>query len=169
VIRDGFGPAVLADRNRVATRATATSAAAARKPAATLRRCRAARYDRPVKTVAVIGASPDRRKFGNKALRAFAEAGYNVVPITPHHKDVEGKRAYASVLDYPDAIHMATVYVPPAIGEQVIESLAKKGVVDVWFNPGADSTALITKARALGLRPIQACSIIAIGMSPAQF
>jgi predicted CoA-binding protein len=127
------------------------------------------RYHRLVKTVAVIGASPDRHKFGNKALRAFAEAGYNVVPITPHHQEVEGKRAYASVLDYPDAIDMATVYVPPDIGEQVIESLAKKGIIEVWFNPGADSRPLITKARALGLEPVQACSIIAIGMSPAQF
>jgi uncharacterized protein len=150
-------------------RAAPTSAADIEKTAATCRECRDARYDRLVKTVAVIGASPDRHKFGNKALRAFAQAGYNVIPITPHHAEVEGKRAYASVLDYPDAIQMATVYVPPEIGEEVIESLAKKGIIEVWFNPGADSRSLITKARALGLEPVQACSIIAIGMSPAQF
>ena len=127
------------------------------------------RYDRSVKTVAVIGASPDRRKFGNKALRAFREAGYRAIPITPHHAQVEGETAYASVLDYPDSIDMATVYVPPHIGEQVVDSLAQKGIGEVWFNPGADDPGVLTRARALGIRPVQACSIIGIGMSPSRF
>jgi hypothetical protein len=122
-----------------------------------------------MKTVAVIGASADRRKFGNKAVRAFRDAGYRVVPITPRHTEVEGEPAFASVLDFPGTIDMATVYVPPTIGEVVVESLAQKGIGEVWFNPGADAPAVLTRARALGIRPIQACSIIGIGMSPSQF
>jgi predicted CoA-binding protein len=122
-----------------------------------------------VKTVAVIGASPHRHKFGNKALRAFREAGYRAIPITPFHREVEGEKAYASVLDYPDPIDMATMYVPPEIGELVVESLARKGIGEVWFNPGADGPTVLTRARALGIRPILACSIIGIGMSPAEF
>lgn len=122
-----------------------------------------------MKTVAVIGASPDRRKFGNKALRAFREAGYRAIPINPHHAEVEGEKAYASVLDYPEAIDMATVYVPPDVGEQLLESLAQKGIGEVWFNPGAESAEVMTRARALGIQPIQACSIIGIGMSPSAF
>jgi predicted CoA-binding protein len=126
-------------------------------------------YHRIMKTVAVIGASPDRHKFGNKALRAFRDAGYRAIPINPHHDEVEGERAYATVLDYPGTIDMATVYVPPDIGVQVVESLAQKGIGEVWFNPGADDPAVLTRARALGIRPIQACSIIGIWMSPGQF
>jgi predicted CoA-binding protein len=122
-----------------------------------------------MKTVAIVGASPHRYKFGNKALRAFREAGYRVIPITPHHQEVEGERAYVSVMDYPHAIDMATMYVPPEIGAQVLESLAQKGIGEVWFNPGADAPEVLNKARALGIRPIQACSIIGIGMSPAEF
>jgi uncharacterized protein len=122
-----------------------------------------------MKTVAVIGASADRRKFGNKAVRAFREAGYRVIPITPRHAEVEGEPAFASVLDFPGTIDMATVYVPPVIGEQVVESLAQKGIGEVWFNPGADAPAVLTRARALGIRPIQACSIVGIGLSPSQF
>ena len=53
------------------------------------------------KTVAVIGASSDRRKFGNKALRAFAHQGYTVFAINPHEREIEGHPAYASVLDVP--------------------------------------------------------------------
>ncbi len=122
-----------------------------------------------MKTVAVVGASPDRRKFGNKALRAFREAGYHVIPINPHHTEVEGLRAYASVLDYPEPIDMATVYVPPAIGMRVLDSLVEKGISEVWLNPGAESEDLVARAQTLGLRPIQACSIIGIGMSPGAF
>jgi predicted CoA-binding protein len=122
-----------------------------------------------MKTVAVIGASPDRRAFGNKALRAFRAAGYRAVPINPHYDEVEGERAYATVLDYPEAIDMATVYVPPDVGEQVVETLARKGIGEVWFNPGADAPEVLTRARALGLRPIQACSILGIGRSPSEF
>ncbi len=122
-----------------------------------------------MKTVAVIGASPDRRKFGNKALRAFREAGYRTIPINPHYDEIEGERAYASVVDYPDTIDMATVYVPPEVSEQIVESLAQKGIGEVWFNPGSESVDVVTRARALGIRPIQACSIIGIGMSPSAF
>lgn len=122
-----------------------------------------------MKTVAVIGASTDRQKFGNKALRAFTEAGYQTIPITPTHDEVEGQRAYPTVLDFPGVIDMATVYVPPEIGEQLLEGLAAKGIIEVWFNPGAASPALIDRAESLGLRPVQACSIVGIGMSPSRF
>lgn len=122
-----------------------------------------------MKTVAIIGASPDRRKFGNKAFRAFRDAGYHAIPINPNHPAVEGESTYPTVIDYPGVIDMASVYVPPDVGELVIASLAKKGIGEVWFNPGAESPALIAKARALGLRPIQACSIIGIGMNPGDF
>jgi predicted CoA-binding protein len=122
-----------------------------------------------VKTVAVIGASADRRKFGNKALRAFRQAGYRAIPITPRHRDVEGERAYPTVLDYPDPIDLATVYVPPSVGERVIGDLAAKGITEVWFNPGSESAALVERARALGLNPIEACSIVGLGMNPYAF
>ena len=122
-----------------------------------------------MKTVAIVGASTNRRKFGNKALRAFREAGYHAVPITPNYPEVEGEKAYATVLDYPGTFDLASVYVPPHVGETVLEGLAKKGIAEVWFNPGAESDRLIARAKALGLQPVQACSIIGIGMSPGAF
>ena len=118
------------------------------------------------KVVAVIGASSDRRKFGNRALRAFRQQGYTVVPINPHETEVEGVRAYASVLDVPGAIDMASFYVPPEIGVQVIDEIARKGIAEVWLNPGAESDALIARARALQIQPIVACSMVAIGENP---
>ncbi len=118
------------------------------------------------KTVAVIGASKNRQKFGNRALRAFERQGFTVIPINPNESEVEGHKTYASVLDVPGAIDMATVYVPPRYGVRVIEQLAQKGVPEVWLNPGADGPEVVVRARELGLKTIQACSIIGIGESP---
>ena len=118
------------------------------------------------KIVAVVGASADRSKYGNRALRAYVQQGFTVIPINPHEASVEGLRAYPSVLDVPGHVDMATFYVPPDVGEQVIEDVARKGISEVWLNPGSESDALIARARALGLTPIVACSIIAIGENP---
>lgn len=118
------------------------------------------------KVVAIIGASNDRQKFGNRALRAYAQQGYTVVPINPHESVVEGHKAYKSVLDVPGPIDMASFYVPPEIGMQVIEDVAKKQIPEVWLNPGADGEALEAKARSLSISPIVACSIIAMGQNP---
>ncbi len=118
------------------------------------------------KVVAVIGASSNRSKFGNRAVRAFQQQGYTVVPINPHETEVEGLKSYATVLDYPGAIDMASIYLPPEIGEQVIGEIAQKGIAEVWLNPGAESDELIARAKALHLQPIVACSIVAIGENP---
>jgi predicted CoA-binding protein len=119
-----------------------------------------------VAVIAVIGASNDRRKFGNKALRAFRARGYTVIPVNPHEMVVEGERAYATVLDYPGRIDEATVYVPPAVGRTVLDQLAEKRVPVVWLNPGADAPEVVAHAEAVGIKPIVACSILAIGDSP---
>ncbi len=119
--------------------------------------------------VAVIGASTDRSKFGNKAVRAFLNHGDQVIPINPTEREIEGLRAYRSVLDVPGPIDMATFYVPPKIGEAVIEEVARKGIREVWLNPGADSDALEERARALNLETMRACSIVGIGDSPSRY
>ena len=120
-------------------------------------------------TIAVIGASNNRAKFGNKALRAFAKRGYTVIPINPREREVEGLPAYRSVLDVPGPIDLATLYVPPSAGVRVVEEIAKKGILEVWLNPGADTKEVLTRARELGLRTSQLCSIMAIGESPGTY
>ena len=121
------------------------------------------------RVVAVVGASRDRAKFGNKAVRAFRHCGYDVVPINPAGGVIEGVPAYASVLDVPRPIDVATVYLRPATGEQVMEEIAGKGIGELWLNPGADDPRVVARARALGLDPILECSIIGIGESPASY
>ena len=118
------------------------------------------------KSVAIIGASSNPRKFGNRAVRAFRRQGYTVFAINPHEGEVEGLKTYASVLDVPDVVDMASFYVPPEVGEKVIVEVARKGIAEVWLNPGSESDALIQLARSLKIEPIEACSIVGIGENP---
>jgi len=121
------------------------------------------------KTVAVVGASSDRRKFGNKALRAFQAEGYTVIPINPGEKLVEGIPAYASVLDVSGPIDMASVYVQPEITLALLDEFERKGIPEIWVNPGAEDDSVMAEARRRRLNVIFACSIIGIGRSPYQF
>ena len=119
--------------------------------------------------VAIIGASSDRRKFGNKALRAWRSQGHTVVPINPNATEVEGEKAYPTVLAYPGAIDEATLYVPAAVGLRAVEDVAAKGIGTVWLNPGADAPQVVARAKALGLKTIVACSILGVGESPGNY
>jgi uncharacterized protein len=121
------------------------------------------------RTVAVVGASSNRAKFGNKALRAFQAEGYTVIPINPNEPEVEGLRTYASVLDVPGPIDMATVYVQPEIAMQLLDQFEKKEIPEVWINPGAETDEMIATARRRKTKVIFACSIMGVGRSPTEF
>ena len=122
-----------------------------------------------MKTVAVVGASSDRRKFGNKAVRAFQSQGYRVVPINPHEPSVEGLATYASVLDVPEPIDMATIYVQPDVAYRLLDEFERKQIPEIWINPGAESDELLVEARRRKLNVIAACSIMGIGERPSRF
>ncbi len=122
-----------------------------------------------MKSVAIIGASNNRAKFGNKAVRAFAAKGYTVYPVNPHEGVVEGIPAFKRVLDVPVRPEMISVYVPPAILLGLLPEIAAKGCDELWLNPGTESEPVLAEAERLGLNVIQACSIIGVGMAPSAF
>jgi predicted CoA-binding protein len=121
------------------------------------------------KTVAVVGASSSRSKYGNKALRAFQAEGHRVIPINPNEPEVEGIPTYASVLDVPEAIDMATVYVQPDVTLRLLDEFERKRIPEIWINPGAEDDDVIEDARRRGLNAIFACSIVGIGRRPSEF
>jgi predicted CoA-binding protein len=121
------------------------------------------------KTVAIVGASSDRSKFGNKALRAFKAEGHRVIPINPNEAEVEGIATYASVLDVPGRIDMATVYVQAEVGLQLLPEFEQKQIGEIWINPGAESSMLLAEAARRKLNVIVACSIIGAGQHPSAY
>ena len=120
-----------------------------------------------MKTVAIIGASNERRKFGNKAVRAFRQQGYTVFPVNPTESHVEGAPAYKSIRDVPGPLQMISVYVPPAVLLKLLPDIAAKGCEELWLNPGTESDEVLVEAQRLGVNVIQACSIVGIGVSPS--
>jgi predicted CoA-binding protein len=118
-------------------------------------------------SVAVVGASTDRSKYGNRAVRAYRKTGFDVYPINPRVPQVEGLKAYPSLDALPVArLDRVTFYVPPAVGLGLLEQVARKQASELWINPGAESPELIALAEDLGLNVVQACSILAIGQHP---
>lgn len=117
--------------------------------------------------VMVIGASGNRAKHGNKAVRAYLRQGHDVVPINPNENEVEGIRTYANVRDPKGPFDRAAIYVPPSVGVGIMADLAARGDVgEIWLNPGADGPEVIAEAERLGLNIVQACAIVDIGERP---
>ncbi|MEO7319801.1 MAG: CoA-binding protein [Chthoniobacteraceae bacterium] len=123
----------------------------------------------PEFSVAVIGASQDRRKYGNKAVRAYAENGYTVFPVNPNEATIEGLKAYPKLDAITEPIDFVSLYVPPAIGIRLLPAIAAKEPKELWLNPGSESDELIEAAADLHLRVIVACSIVALGLDPHDF
>lgn len=98
--------------------------------------------------IAVIGASSDRSKFGNRIVRDLAAQGYAVVPVHPRETRVEGLEAVARVGDVAGPVAIANFVVPPAVGLDVLAALDPAQVACVWFQPGAYDAALVAAARA---------------------
>ncbi len=117
-------------------------------------------------SVAIVGASHDRTKYGNRAVRAYVRGGWTVYPVNPRGQPIEGLPSFASVADLPVTPDRASVYLPPHLGITVLADIKAKGIKELYINPGAESDALVAEAERLGLNPILACSIVEIGERP---
>lgn len=120
-------------------------------------------------SIAIVGASADRRKYGNKAVRAFLQGGWSVYPVNPAATEIEGLTAYARIEDVPEPIDRVSMYVPSQVGLTMLQAIAAKKPREFFLNPGSEGPELIAAARALGLEPILACSIVNIGLRPDMF
>ena len=121
-----------------------------------------------MKTVAIIGASSNRAKYGNKAVRAFLQQGYKVYPVNPYEEMIEGLPAFKKIGDVPVRLNMISVYVPPHVLAGLLPEIAAKGCDELWLNPGTESDEILAEAERLGLNVVQACSIVAVGVSPGR-
>ena len=122
-----------------------------------------------MKRAAVIGASNDRNKYGNKAVRALQKAGYEVLPVNPTETAVEGLKTYSNIAEVPGPLDMVTVYVRPSVLVGLLPEIAKKGCRELYLNPGTSSDTVRAECERLKLNAIEACSILAVGQTPYNF
>ena len=118
--------------------------------------------------MAVVGASSAPHKFGNKAVRAYLRQGWTVYPVNPNEAGakIEGLTVYPSLAAVPGSIDRVSLYVPPAVGITLLDDIKQAAPKELFLNPGTESDELVARAEALGLDPIQACSIVDIGERP---
>ncbi len=102
------------------------------------------------KTIALVGASNDPTKYGNKILLNLKSKGFNVVPINNKEEEIDGSPSYRSVTDIKDCPSIINFVVPPNIGIEITKDLVEKGYDNFWYQPGAESEEISNYLKANG-------------------
>ena len=92
--------------------------------------------------IALVGASNDRSKFGNRIYRDLISKGYNVIPINPKDENIEGDKAYTSIQMMEELPDIVNFVVPPPIAMKVAQNAVELGVKYLWFQPGSESNEI---------------------------
>ena len=115
--------------------------------------------------VAVVGASNNREKFGNKIFRCYLRNNVQAIPVHPAQPSVEGVPCVASVSELPDSVASVSIITPPRVTEQVVRQAARKGIRNIWMQPGAESADAVDYCRSQGINLIAdgACVLVHFG------
>lgn len=109
---------------------------------------------------AVIGASRDRRKFGNTVFRELKKRGRQVFPINKNAAEIEGEPCYASLADLPGEVDRVVIVVPPEQTEVVVKEAAEAGINRVWMQQGSESDAAVAYCRSQGMTVVSGQCIL---------
>jgi uncharacterized protein len=99
---------------------------------------------------AVVGASNDRSKFGNRVLRAYLAHGRRAFPVNPRETVIEGLPSVPDLASLREPVHGVSIITPPRVSERVVDEALARGLTRLWFQPGAESAAAVARARAAG-------------------
>lgn len=114
---------------------------------------------------AVVGASKDRSKYGNKVLRCYLQKGRRAYPIHPREAEIEGRPCLPDLYALKEPVHGLSIITPPAVTERIVEDAAACGIRRLWMQPGAESARAVQRAQELGLSVIAGgpCLLVALG------
>lgn len=114
---------------------------------------------------AVVGASRDRAKYGNKVLRVYQQHQRPVYAINPNSDVIEGVPAYPDLLSLPEPVHGLSIITPPPVTEHIVKDAIQLGIKHIWIQPGAESEEAITMATTHGVNVISngACILVVLG------
>jgi predicted CoA-binding protein len=114
---------------------------------------------------AVVGASTNREKYGNKILRCYQQSGRPVHCVHPAEDVIEGVPCVRTIADLPDDVHGLSIITPPPVTEKVVQAAADKGIRRLWMQPGAENARALQLAEELGLEVIAGgpCLLVVLG------
>ena len=109
-----------------------------------------------VKTIAILGLSPDESKASNMVARYLQNAGYKIVPVYPKKDEILGEKVYRSLAEIPFEIDMVDIFRKPAAFDAVADACIARGDVKVfWGQLGLVNNAAAQKARDAGMKVVQ--------------
>ena len=95
------------------------------------------------KKFAVIGATDNPEKYGNQIVKNLQSRGYEVYPVNPRLKEVEGLPCYTGLAEIPVKADVVDFVVPPKVTEEILKQCKELGFKRIWLQPGSESEAAI--------------------------
>ncbi|MDM5262815.1 CoA-binding protein [Sulfurovum sp. XTW-4] len=109
-----------------------------------------------VKTIAILGLSPDESKASNMVARYLKNAGYKIVPVYPKEDKILGEKVYRSLEDIPFEIDMVNIFRKPSAFDAIADACIRRGDVKVfWGQLGLVNNAAAQKAKEAGMKVVQ--------------
>ncbi|MEA3433974.1 MAG: CoA-binding protein [Campylobacterota bacterium] len=109
-----------------------------------------------VKTIAILGLSPDESKASNMVARYLQNAGYKIVPVYPKEDEILGEKVYRSLAEIPFKIDMVDIFRKPAAFDAIADACIKRGDIDVfWGQLGLVNNDAAQKAKDAGMQVVQ--------------
>jgi len=110
-----------------------------------------------VKTIAVLGLSPDESKDSNKVARYLQSVGYKIIPVYPKaDEEILGEKVYTSLADVPGQVDMVNIFRKPAALDPIADAAIIRGDVKVfWSQKGIVNNAAAQKAEDAGMQVVQ--------------
>jgi hypothetical protein len=110
------------------------------------------------KKFAVIGATDNPDKNGNKIYRNLKKRGYEVYPVNPRLKEVDGDPCYSSIEELPVTVEVVDFVVPPDVTIEILKDCKKLGLDRIWLQPGSENEAAINFCNENNLKVVhQVC------------
>ncbi len=91
------------------------------------------------KSIAVVGVSRDRKKFGYSVFKHLKDRNYTVIPVNPNLTDVDGNKCYPNLTSIKEKFDGVVLVVPALQSEKVVKEANDLGIKSVWFQQGSSS------------------------------
>jgi predicted CoA-binding protein len=112
------------------------------------------------KKFAVIGATDNPEKYGNQVVKNLKKRGYEIYPVNPKLKEVEGLPCYASINDIPIKADVVDFVVPPAVTEEILKQCKELGFKRIWLQPGSESEAAIAYCNENNMKVVHSVCVM---------
>lgn len=115
-----------------------------------------------VKTIAVLGLSPDTSKDSHKVAAYLQAQGFKIIPVYPKEETILGEKVYRSLAEIPDAVDMVNIFRKPVALDAIADASIARGDVKVfWAQKGIVNNEAAQKAQAAGMQVVQNhCSMV---------